>query len=78
MSVLSNPPSIEEFMATSFCEKCKENHPGRACDYADGECAETKAEDETPAQPSVPEDSSPAHPSCKPALETTKRLIIKD
>ena len=29
-------------MATEFCQKCKQSHPGRLCDYDDkGECAET-------------------------------------
>jgi len=29
-------------MATEFCQKCKQAHPGRPCDYDDeGECAET-------------------------------------
>lgn len=28
-------------MATDFCTKCKEQHPGRVCDYKDGDCAET-------------------------------------
>lgn len=29
-------------MATEFCQKCKQSHPGRVCDYDDqGECAET-------------------------------------
>jgi len=29
-------------MATEFCQKCKQSHPGRACDYDDkGDCAET-------------------------------------
>jgi len=29
-------------MATEFCQKCKQSHPGRTCDYGDkGECAET-------------------------------------
>jgi hypothetical protein len=29
-------------MATEFCQKCKQAHPGRDCDYDDkGECAET-------------------------------------
>jgi hypothetical protein len=28
-------------MATQLCEKCKQAHPGRACDYDEkGECAE--------------------------------------
>ena len=29
-------------MATNFCQKCKQSHPGRICDYDEkGECAET-------------------------------------
>ena len=29
-------------MATELCQKCKQTHPGRACDYDDkGDCAET-------------------------------------
>jgi hypothetical protein len=29
-------------MSTEFCQKCKQSHPGRLCDYDDlGECAET-------------------------------------
>jgi hypothetical protein len=29
-------------MATEFCQKCKQIHPGRACDYDEkGDCAET-------------------------------------
>jgi hypothetical protein len=29
-------------MATQFCQKCKQSHPGRSCDYDErGECAET-------------------------------------
>ena len=36
-------------MATEFCQKCKQAHPGRDCDYDDqGECAETLNVDETP------------------------------
>jgi hypothetical protein len=36
-------------MATEFCQKCKQAHPGRACDYDDrGECAETLNVDEMP------------------------------
>ena len=32
-------------MATQLCEKCKQAHPGRVCDYDEkGECAETAAE----------------------------------
>ena len=29
-------------MATEFCQRCKQAHPGRLCDYDEkGECAET-------------------------------------
>jgi hypothetical protein len=29
-------------MATQLCQKCKQAHPGRICDYDEkGECAET-------------------------------------
>ncbi len=29
-------------MATEFCQKCKQSHPGQVCDYdAKGDCAET-------------------------------------
>lgn len=35
-------------MATQFCEKCKQAHPDRVCDYDDeGECAETVDANET-------------------------------
>ena len=34
-------------MATQLCQKCKQAHPGRVCDYDDkAECAETIAVDE--------------------------------
>lgn len=29
-------------MATEFCQRCKQSHPGQLCDYDDkGDCAET-------------------------------------
>jgi hypothetical protein len=29
-------------MATQLCQKCKQSHPGRVCDYDEmGECPET-------------------------------------
>ena len=28
-------------MSTTFCEKCKLEHPGQPCDFKDGECRET-------------------------------------
>jgi hypothetical protein len=39
-------------MATEFCQKCKQVHPGRPCDYNDkGECAETIDSQESGAKP---------------------------
>jgi hypothetical protein len=40
-------------MSTEFCQKCRESHPGRVCDYDDqGECAETgETEPEVTDQP---------------------------
>jgi hypothetical protein len=39
-------------MATLLCQKCKQAHPGRVCDYDEkGECAETIDINEVP-QPS--------------------------
>ena len=36
-------------MATQLCQKCKQVHPGRICDYDEkGECADTVNIDETP------------------------------
>lgn len=34
-------------MATELCQKCKQSHPGRVCDYDEkGDCAETVNVDE--------------------------------
>jgi hypothetical protein len=34
-------------MATQICQKCKQAHPGRVCDYDEkGECTETIAVNE--------------------------------
>jgi hypothetical protein len=39
-------------MATQLCQKCKQAHPGRVCEYDEkGECAETIGTNEV-AQPS--------------------------
>jgi len=36
-------------MATQFCQKCKQSHPGRICDYDEkGECTETLDVEENP------------------------------
>jgi hypothetical protein len=46
-------------MATEFCQKCKQAHPGRSCDYNDkGDCAETVDGKET-AAPSTKESRDP-------------------
>jgi hypothetical protein len=38
-------------MAPQLCQKCKQSHPGRVCDYDEqGECAETIGVNEV-AQP---------------------------
>jgi hypothetical protein len=42
-------------MATQLCQKCKQAHPGRVCDYDEkAECAETRAVDEGAQPPKVP------------------------
>ena len=42
-------------MATQLCQKCKQAHPGRVCDYDDeAECAETIADDEAAQTPEEP------------------------
>ncbi len=40
-------------MATELCQKCKQAHPGRVCDYDEkGECAETIDTNNEAARPS--------------------------
>jgi hypothetical protein len=42
-------------MATQLCQKCKQAHPGRACDYDEkGECAETIDTNEVAPPSDVP------------------------
>ena len=37
-------------MPTEFCQKCKQSHPGRTCDYDEkGECSETTNADKEAA-----------------------------
>ncbi len=39
-------------MATEFCQKCKQSHPGKPCDYDEqGECEETRDVDEAAEAP---------------------------
>jgi len=53
-------------MATEFCQKCKQTHPGRTCDYDEkGECSETLEVDENP-KPS--EEASEKKPVAAKAL----------
>jgi hypothetical protein len=41
-------------MATQLCQKCKQAHPGRVCDYDErGECAETIGVVREVAQPNI-------------------------
>jgi hypothetical protein len=48
-------------MATQLCQKCKQAHPGRVCDYDEkGECAETIDTNEV-AQPCDPPKDESAH-----------------
>jgi hypothetical protein len=47
-------------MATQLCQKCKQSHPGRVCDYDEkGECAETISVN-TVAQPSKEPSKEPS------------------
>lgn len=47
-------------MATEFCQKCKQSHPGRSCDYDDrGDCAETgDVQDSTQNNTATPSTSA--------------------
>jgi hypothetical protein len=43
---------IRGTMATELCQKCKQAHPGRLCDYDNkGDCAETVTSAKTPNPP---------------------------
>ncbi|MGA2344359.1 MAG: hypothetical protein ABSF93_00050 [Candidatus Sulfotelmatobacter sp.] len=55
-------------MATQLCQKCKQAHPGRVCDYDEqGECAETIDAKEA-AQPSdAPSNDGVGAPSDPPS-----------
>jgi len=58
-------------MATEFCQKCKQSHPGRTCDYDDqGECAETieaskDAEESDPESEELPDQRTSVPPRAK-------------
>jgi hypothetical protein len=45
-------------MATQLCQKCKQAHPGRVCDYDEkGECAETIGVNEEASMDGSPDKS---------------------
>jgi hypothetical protein len=51
-------------MATQLCQKCKQAHPGRVCDYDEkGECAETIDTDKAVS----PSDAPPKEPVGTPS-----------
>jgi hypothetical protein len=55
-------------MATEFCQKCKQAHPGRVCDYDDkAECSETVEVDE-PQTPTGEESGDEEGDSCRSHL----------
>jgi hypothetical protein len=63
-------------MATEFCQKCKQAHPGRVCDYDDkAECSETVEVDE-PQTPTGEESGDEEGDSCRSHLESRPLLGI--
>jgi len=53
-------------MATEFCQKCKQAHPGRDCDHDEqGECAET-----VPVHQEVAETSTESSRMNRPGFGT--------
>jgi hypothetical protein len=51
-------------MANQLCQKCKQAHPGRVCDYDEkGECAETVDTDEVAHPRDVPSKDEVGTPS---------------
>jgi hypothetical protein len=64
-------------MATQLCQKCKQAHPGRVCDYDDkGECSETTSVNEvaqTCNEPSESKEDGGSLQSLPPILERNKQ-----
>jgi hypothetical protein len=51
-------------MATQLCQKCKQAHPGRVCDYDEkGECAETTETNEVAPPSGAPSREQVGTPS---------------
>jgi len=49
-------------MATEFCQKCKQSHRGRVCDFDDqGECAETMGVEHGASRETEPPKDSENH-----------------
>jgi len=54
-------------MPREFCEKCKQNHPGRTCDSdGKGECAETIDVDENPKLSGQASEKKKVAPKARP------------
>jgi hypothetical protein len=61
-------------MATELCQKCKQAHPGRACDYDEkGECAEMIAVDEVAPVCNEPAVPSKSGASAQPKASKSER-----
>jgi len=61
-------------MATEFCQKCKQTHPGRACDYDEkGECAETLDVEENLTPSGVASEKKPVAPKTPPGQGSHSR-----
>ena len=59
-------------MATEFCQKCKQSHPGRVCDYDEkGDCSETLSIVEGSERDDSITDSRPEPGTPKSANKTT-------
>jgi hypothetical protein len=56
-------------MATEFCQRCKQSHLGRVCDYDDlGECVET-ADTQDGSESKVADDTLKTSSSDQPGSE---------
>jgi len=61
-------------MATEFCQKCKQTHPGRTCDYDEkGECAETLDVDENLKPSGEASEKKPVAPKAPPGQGSHSR-----
>jgi len=60
-------------MATQFCQKCKQSHPGRVCDYDEqGECSETPKLDE-PVEPSAKREETKRVKTDRPRVDNSSK-----